>query len=643
MKTLMSLVLYTSSSLLIFVCSKEEYFWSSDFDKCEHQDERFLCDYRGKGESIIHYEDPANSSIKHIEISNSQKVLIMMPLCKDLELHNISKISFMKAKHSDNGCEKGGKLSVYESELAIIPFGLRKLNVQNSIIDLFGPSLPRNYDIRQSHVKILNITDQIGSGSIGFIYNSTIDIMVSLKIGPDFTLFIQDSFINHIHQRAILVKDGILVFRNTLVKSAYNDSVLLKANTSLEVEGFIGNLGLKVLSHKNYSMESQFKNDSVSTRSLESSCVGDDAYFKAFVCFLALFIIMTLLFVVQVISKRMIIMSAISSTITEFPIASEPDKKPDTPISPLLPDTTDRSQCSLDEVDEFEDELLKAYEVTIALYLEDIDDIKLEMQAAIDSRKKEELDEYLKENMKFPELQDLQTKKSQIDKHTALMERTNHALEELIKKQYQNHSFNLQNAGNNIKIKYKEIMVECNNRILDDLTEIIKIFISKLDDELQGDKNHSASMIIYIRDLVAKLLRSTNQLAEKLKRFSSKCEDEYKTSLSELEESYKAKVQAISACAEERSDLLKRTEEEDAEVYGSEKALRLSLIQEEISFASQELRQKEAYLDFSQENQKLLLQEQMLHHQTDNIKHLERIIMTLSDIRRCYILAIGSS
>ncbi|XP_064119320.1 uncharacterized protein LOC135224342 isoform X2 [Macrobrachium nipponense] len=262
------------------------------------------------------------------------------------------------------------------------------------------------------------------------------------------------------------------------------------------------------------------------------------------------------------------------------------------------------------------------------------------MQAAVDARDKEEFDEIVMENIKLLELQDLQTKRrSKPDKHVALMERVNHTIRQLIEKQYRNHSFNLQNCGNDLKLKYKDIMVECNSRFLEDLIEIIKRTIVKWDDDLQEEKNNSPDLIRFVRNLLSKSLESVNQLAGKLDRFILQCNEEHKVSLSELETSCRAKFEAINACAEERSDLVRRTELEDAEVYGRDKALRLSLIQEEVSSASRELRQKEALLEYSQINQKSVLQEKIINQQTDNIKHLERMIMTLADIRRCYVLS----
>lgn len=649
MKTLVSFVLCASSSVLIFAYPKEGYFISPDVAGCELQDDVLVCDFRNKGKSYVHYEDPANSSITCTAIFNAHEVLLRIPLCKNLELHNITKIDVVQEELIPylsgcyGKCEKGGKLSTYNSDLAIIPFGLRELYIKDSTVDFLGPYVAREYAIHHSHVKTLNITGYTGSGQSGLIYNSTIDDLVSLKIDPNYTVFIQNSQIDHIYQRAILVQGGNLILDNTSVMLVHNGSVLLTASSTIELNRFEGSLGLKTLPHKDYFTEFFSWNSHHNTPSANQEHAVN-VYFKAFVSFLVLFIIMVLLFLLQVVVKRRMIIHTISSTFTDPHIVMVPHRQIVSHTVPLLPDNTDKSQCSSDVVDDFEDELLKLYDITKALYLEDMDDIKSEMQAALDTRNKEEFDEFVMENIKLLELRDLQSKRrSKADKHTALMERINHTIRQLIEKQYHNHSFSLQNCGNDLKLKYKDIIVECNKRLVEDLTEMIKMTIIKWDDELQEEKNKSPDLIYFVRNLLSKSLESVNQLAEKLERFILQCNEEHEIILSDLETSYKAKVGAINACAEERSDLVKRTEEEDAEVYGRDKALRLSLIQEEISFASRELRQKEALLEFSQVNQKSVLQEKIINHQTDNIKHLERIIMTLSDIRSCYVLSAGSS
>ncbi|XP_064119319.1 uncharacterized protein LOC135224342 isoform X1 [Macrobrachium nipponense] len=323
METLVGLVLCAASSSVLI----SAYPISPDAAECELREDILVCDYKNNGESYVHYEDPANSTITLIAILNAQEVLLRPPLCKNLELHNITKIEVIQEEpipcHSgyDGQCEKGGKLSTYNSGLSTIPFGLRELYIKDSTVDFLGPNVPREYSIHHSRVKTLNITGYTGSGQSGFIYNSTIDDLLSMKIEPNYTVFLQNSEIDHIHQRAILVQGGNVILDNTSVMSAYNNSVLLTASSSMELNGFEGNLGLKTLAPKDAFVETFNESNTLHTPFTDDEHSTENVYYKAFLSFLVLFVIMTLLFLIQalVIKRRMTIHTNSSTFVDPIP------------------------------------------------------------------------------------------------------------------------------------------------------------------------------------------------------------------------------------------------------------------------------------------------------------------------------------
>lgn len=78
----------------------------------------------------------------------------------------------------------------------------------------------------------------------------------------------------------------------------------------------------------------------------------------------------------------------------------------------------------------------------------------------------------------------------------------------------------------------------------------------------------------------------------------------------------------------------------DITTFGNKKAFQLSNIKEEIISTTQALQQKEAEREFTEVRQKLLLQEELIHHQEYYMSQLERITAMITDTRKCYMQSI---
>lgn len=292
-------------------------------------------------------------------------------------------------------------------------------------------------------------------------------------------------------------------------------------------------------------------------------------------------------------------------------------------------------------IDIFEDDLVKSVDITKALYLEDLEDIKSEMQAALEIYRKSEFDEFIKENGKRLELQEFQVKsKSKRDKNTAMLERMDQSVRELVEKHYLTCVFDLQNSGDDIKLKHKERVVECNKRFSEDLVEVMQTAMKKWSDELETDKRSCPHVVQCFRTLLSSWQISMKQLEVQTERYIIESKKKYNELMSDLGRLYTETLKVIKASAEKKSQLVRSLEMKDITTFGNKKAFQLSNIKEEIISTTQALQQKEAEREFTEVRQKLLLQEELIHHQEYYMSQLEMITAMITDTRKCYMLSI---